>query len=245
MVRSGLSSRLLVPDAAIGGAGGEGPLGQDDELQQRLPEPRRVVDHPPVGQELVEVAPHRPVVGRVGRAEIGEDHADPRRRHRRMVRRRMGEPALAGLDQRHRVLGHLGVIHGGPVRRQSREGSPGDSRSEARGQPLASPRAAEGAGQRRRDPRSVAPRRARRRAGGGPSPAAAASAGSRAGAQPVRTTISKVARTRPGLGRVALGVDLWPRAGARPRRVGRRSRSTMHVGLAHRPQVAHQGPGEA
>ena len=69
---------LLVPDRLIGMARGERPLAQNDELQERLPEPGRIVDHPAVRQELVQVAPHRPVVGGVGRAEIEQDHANAR-----------------------------------------------------------------------------------------------------------------------------------------------------------------------
>ena len=56
---------LPVPDRVVVRALAGRPLAQDDELQQRLPQPGRVVDHPPVGQELAQIAPHRPVVGGV------------------------------------------------------------------------------------------------------------------------------------------------------------------------------------
>ncbi len=55
-------ARLVVPDRLVGRAAGEGALGQDDQLQQRLPFPRRIVDHPLVRQKLVQIAAHRPVV---------------------------------------------------------------------------------------------------------------------------------------------------------------------------------------
>ncbi|MPL60861.1 hypothetical protein SDC9_06423 [bioreactor metagenome] len=77
--------RLGVPDRAVIRPRGEGALRQDDELQQRLPFPRRDVDHPLVREEFVQIAPHRPVVGRIRRAEIGKEHPDLRLRHRRVV----------------------------------------------------------------------------------------------------------------------------------------------------------------
>ena len=87
---------LGVPDPAVVGAGGERAPAEDDEMQQRLPLPGRVVDDAAIGQELAEVAAHRPVVGGVGGAEVGEDDADAGRRHRRVAGRGVGETVLAG-----------------------------------------------------------------------------------------------------------------------------------------------------
>ena len=73
---------LLVPDRVVVVALARGTLAQDHELQQRLPEPGRIVDHPLVGEELGEIAPHRPVVGGVRRAEIHQHDADAVRARR-------------------------------------------------------------------------------------------------------------------------------------------------------------------
>ena len=97
--RGGLRSRdgqeralvgLLVPDLGVVGARGERPLAQDDELQQRLPLPGGIVDHPAIRQELAEIAAHRPVVGGVRGPEVGENDADPRRRQTRVIFGRVG-----------------------------------------------------------------------------------------------------------------------------------------------------------
>ena len=122
---------LAVPDLAVVGAGAERPPGQDHRLQQRLPQPARVVDDPPVGQELVEVAAHRPVVGGVRRAEVGEHDADPRRGHRRMVGRGMGQPAFA---RGRRCRGSVSFIAG--LARRARSGT---LRARRRAAPCAEP----------------------------------------------------------------------------------------------------------
>ena len=159
---------LAVPDPAVVGAGGERAPAQDHRLEQRLPVPARGVDHPAVGEELVEVAAHRPVVGGVGGAEVGEDDADPRRRHRRVV----GEG-------RARAAPRWGV-------RSSRPGSCGLSRRVCR--PAQSPA---------RSPalRSTVPSASARRARAEPGRSGRGCSG--AGAQPVRKITSKVAGTRP------------------------------------------------
>ena len=68
---------LLVPDRIVVAALGGRAARQDDEIEDRPPQPARRLDHAPVGQELLEIAPHRPIVGRLRRAEIDDQHADP------------------------------------------------------------------------------------------------------------------------------------------------------------------------
>jgi len=93
--------RLGVPDQPVVRARGEGPLRQHDRLQDGLPFPRRIVDHALVGQELVEVPSHGPVIVTVWRAQIGDENPDPRRRHRRMIVGRV-----------HQARGAKGLVHG-------------------------------------------------------------------------------------------------------------------------------------
>ena len=102
----GAFARLVIPDAFICRARGKRTLCQNDELQQRLPDPWAVVDHPLVRQELVQVAAHGPVVVIVGRAEIGQQDANARRRDRRVVGvgMRGSGRGLAGVK-------HLALVH--------------------------------------------------------------------------------------------------------------------------------------
>ena len=83
--------QLVVPDQLVVRAGGKGALGQDDQLQQRLPHPAGIIDHPLVRQELVQIAPHRPVVIVVRRAEVGQQHPDLRLADRGMGAGGMGQ----------------------------------------------------------------------------------------------------------------------------------------------------------
>ncbi len=76
---------LAIPDRVIVAALGARTRGQDDAVEHELPEERIVLDHARVGQELPQVAAHRPEIGRVRRSEIDEQHADPSRPHRRMI----------------------------------------------------------------------------------------------------------------------------------------------------------------
>ena len=61
---------LLGPDLAVGVGGFARPGGEDDAAQDRLPDELRDLDHPAVGEEFLQIAPDRPGVGGVGRAEI-------------------------------------------------------------------------------------------------------------------------------------------------------------------------------
>ena len=88
--------QLVVPDQLVVRPRGERPLGQDDQLQQRLPFPAGVVDHPLVRQELVQIAPHRPVVIVIRRPEVRQQHPDLRAlRTGGMIGGGMGKAALA------------------------------------------------------------------------------------------------------------------------------------------------------
>ena len=72
---------------------------QDDEIEDRPPEEAVGFDDPPVGQEFLEIAAHRPIVRALRRAEIDQEHADapvldgrmigrPLARTKRILRRR-------------------------------------------------------------------------------------------------------------------------------------------------------------
>jgi len=51
--------------------------GQDDAVQHEPPDRAVHLDDAAVGQEFLEVAPHRPVAGGFRRAEIDDEHTDP------------------------------------------------------------------------------------------------------------------------------------------------------------------------
>src|SRR5690606_35773154 len=65
---------FLVPDAFVCGPGPLGPAGKNHQLQNRLPDQARNLDHPTIAQKLREVAAHRPVISRVGSSEIDQQH---------------------------------------------------------------------------------------------------------------------------------------------------------------------------
>ena len=95
MVLSGPSSRSRVPDLGVVLALAAGADGQDDQVEDRPPFPARLLDHAPVGEELLQIAPHRPVAGAVGRAEVEQQ--------RRRLRPRLAPadwPARTGSDAR-------------------------------------------------------------------------------------------------------------------------------------------------
>ena len=77
--RDGLERRfvaLSVPDLVVVAALAAGPHGQDDEIEHEPPFEAVLLDHAAVGQKFLQVAAHRPIIGRVGRAEIDQQHAD-------------------------------------------------------------------------------------------------------------------------------------------------------------------------
>ncbi len=67
---------LLVPNRVVVAALCPGPLGQDDEVQDRPPDNARRLDHPAVRKEFLEIAPHRPVVSGIRCAEVEQQHAN-------------------------------------------------------------------------------------------------------------------------------------------------------------------------
>ncbi len=67
---------FAVPDRSIVAPPDGWPSRQDDEVEDRPPDEPGRLDDAPVGQEFLEVAAHRPVVGRLGRAEIDQQRAD-------------------------------------------------------------------------------------------------------------------------------------------------------------------------
>ena len=77
--RNGLQRRFVflgVPDLLVVAGFAPRTRVQDDAVQRQLPQQSLVFDHPRIGQEFLEVNPHAPGVGAVGRAEIDQQHAD-------------------------------------------------------------------------------------------------------------------------------------------------------------------------
>src|ERR1019366_7031322 len=82
--RHGLERRfiaLLVPDLVVIAALTAGAHRQDDEVEHQPPLDAVFLDDAAVGEKLLQVAAHRPVIGGVGRAEIDQQHADAAARH--------------------------------------------------------------------------------------------------------------------------------------------------------------------
>ncbi len=76
MVRKGDSSSSSFQIGAVGLAALRRPRGEHDAVQDQPPHHPVHFDHAAVGEELLEIAPHRPIVGVVRRAEIDQKHAD-------------------------------------------------------------------------------------------------------------------------------------------------------------------------
>src|SRR6202030_382384 len=49
---------------------------KDDQIEDTPQFDAFLLDHPPFGEELGEIAAHRPIVRRLGRAEVDQQHAD-------------------------------------------------------------------------------------------------------------------------------------------------------------------------
>jgi hypothetical protein len=49
---------------------------QDDAVENELPQRALILDHPRVGEKFLEIAPHGGGVGRLGSAEIDQQHPD-------------------------------------------------------------------------------------------------------------------------------------------------------------------------
>jgi hypothetical protein len=80
---------IVVPDFFIGLADALGPGVENNAEKNRIPERAGPFDDALVGQEFLEVAPHGPVVGAVGGAEIDEQDAHLLDLYRRMFRRKI------------------------------------------------------------------------------------------------------------------------------------------------------------
>ena len=91
----------LVPDGVVVAPFALRPRRQDDQVEHRPPRQTRRFDDTAVGQEFLEVAPHRPVAGPLRRAEIEEQHADAAPLERRMVDRFLR--GRKGIGARHDV----------------------------------------------------------------------------------------------------------------------------------------------
>ena len=77
--RDGLERRfvlVVVPDSLVVARLAPRPDRQDDAVEDELPEQPALLDHARIGEELFQVAAHRLGIGRVGRAEIDQQHAD-------------------------------------------------------------------------------------------------------------------------------------------------------------------------
>ena len=92
---------LVVPDRRVIAALGAGALGEDDEVEDRPPDEARGLDDAPVGEELLQVAAHRPVAGALRRSQVHQKHADPPGPRRRVVHR---ADALAQIGQFHALV---------------------------------------------------------------------------------------------------------------------------------------------
>src|SRR4029077_78853 len=68
---------ILVPDLVVVAPLAARPDRQDDEIEHEPPFEAILLDHAPVRQKFLEITAHRPVTGRVGRAEVDQQHTDP------------------------------------------------------------------------------------------------------------------------------------------------------------------------
>ncbi len=111
----------LVPDQVVVAALLLGPRLEDDQVEDRPPQPPRRLDHALVGEELAQIGAHRPIARRLRRAEIHDQHTEPARPHLGVVARQAngsergvalgpvsGEVEGGGLDDlvhREKILG--------------------------------------------------------------------------------------------------------------------------------------------
>jgi len=78
---NGLQRRLVllrVPDLPVIGRFSSRARAQDDAVENQLPEQPLLLDHPRIGEKFLQIDAHAPGVGAIGRAEIDQEHADPR-----------------------------------------------------------------------------------------------------------------------------------------------------------------------
>ena len=108
---------LDVPDLAVVLGFDPRPDRQDDAVEHGLPDQPLVLDHPRVGQEFLEIAPHRRRVGGVRGAEIDQQHADrgrggfrQRRRGRLRSRRRDRSATLRSWRQSYAMAAAIACV---------------------------------------------------------------------------------------------------------------------------------------
>ena len=77
---------LAIPDRGVERAALLRARREHDPLQDRLPDEARRFDDARVGEELRQIAPHRPIARALGRAEVDEEHADLCRCDRELFR---------------------------------------------------------------------------------------------------------------------------------------------------------------
>src|SRR5262249_11263302 len=86
---------FVVPDLGVVARLASRPDGQDDAVENELPQRSLILDHARIGEKLLEIAAHRWRIGRLRGAEIDQQHADLAGRGGRVVgrggwRRRVG-----------------------------------------------------------------------------------------------------------------------------------------------------------
>ncbi len=87
---------FLVPDLFIGMATALGPLGQDDAIENEPPKDAIGFDNAGIGQEFLQVAPHRPIRCGLGGAEVDEQNTDLAGLDGRMISGQLNGRALCG-----------------------------------------------------------------------------------------------------------------------------------------------------
>src|SRR5215475_5495440 len=67
---------LLVPDLVVIAALAARSNRQNNQVENQPPLQAVLFDHPPIGQELLQISPHRPVAGRLRSAEVDQEYAN-------------------------------------------------------------------------------------------------------------------------------------------------------------------------
>jgi hypothetical protein len=93
---------ILIPDFLVGLADAPGAGVEDNAEKDRIPEKARPFDHPPVGEEFLQIAAHGGEVGAVGCAEVDDEHANLLDFYRRVFRRQFAN-GPAGLFGHNRM----------------------------------------------------------------------------------------------------------------------------------------------
>jgi len=67
---------FVVPDLGVVARLASRPDGQDDAVENELPQRPLILDHARIGEKFLEIAAHRGRIGRLRGAEIDQQHAD-------------------------------------------------------------------------------------------------------------------------------------------------------------------------